>query len=511
MEKIFETHCHVFNKQVLSKRIISLVLPLANILNIRESSKDKSHIENAIKQIEAALKVATKASSEEVFDVINSEYGKNVVFTPLMIDLSYADRNEATNNLSYKIRREMFVGVLSSIVAILKKRASNNKEISKKLDELFNEKRGSVLELLNFSEDVINKHSYLQQIADLESIAEKHSNVKPFFGVDPRRAHINNEDIVQKIKQKISMSDSKFHGIKLYAPNGFSPTDPVLFGTDSTYSGVYKYCEDNRIPITIHCSNSGFACMADVITINGHININGIIKKSNNEKYRFSKKFYSIYVSQAIEERAHVLNHPKLWKLVLERFPNLTINFAHFGGSTQIEEYISYKIPFEKLGRHEYYNLLSELDEEQKTTVESSFRRRLGYFELKKNLSSEETKKLWNTFYFAGLIDNWSKAIFDIIRDPKYPNAYADLSSFSTGSYEKGKYSIYNSLKSFKNNFFDKLTPYEKGKFLYGSDFFLILFFGPAMKDYISDFKKVFGDDFSIIAAKNPKRFLNLE
>jgi hypothetical protein len=71
-------------------------------------------------------------------------------------------------------------------------------------------------------------------------------------------------------------------------------------------------------------------------------------------------------------------------------------------------------------------------------------------------------------------------------------------------------FSIKERLKTFKSSFFDKLTAYEKSKFLYGSDFFLAQFFGPTMQNYFADFREAFGNDFDIIASKNPERFLNI-
>jgi len=511
MPKYYETHCHVFNKNVLSKRIVNLILPLAKIASDKESPFDNEKIKKAIDSLNTALNAATKETTEEVFKILASDYSKDFCFVPLMIDLTYADHNEGKRNLAHRLRRAGFISIIKTIVGILKLRAKRDPETSKKLDELFtstNNKKGLINSILNLSEKVINDNSYIQQIIDLENLADKHKNVKPFFGVDPRRWYIGREDVLQKIKQKISLPDSKFHGIKLYAPNGFSPTDPVLYGTDNDHNGVYKYCEENKIPITVHCSNAGFACMSEIIKVNGHININGLIRKYNYEDYKFYRKFYSININKAIEERAQVLNHPKLWKLVLERFPNLYINFAHFGGSSQIMEYVNYKIPYESISNEEYIHICNNIDDDYRIFFERCFTKKRRTYVLKQGLSYDETKKLWNTLYYSGLIDNWSKAIFDIVRNPKYPNAYTDLSCFSDGVIINGSHIIQESLKNFKTFFFDKLTDYEKGKIIYGSDFFLVLFFGPNLSSYIKQFKEAFGKDFEIIAGKNPKNFL---
>lgn len=136
---------------------------------------------------------------------------------------------------------------------------------------------------------------------------------------------------------------------------------------------------------------------------------------------------------------------------------------------------------------------------------------------LKDNLTTTERARVWNGLYRAGLTDNWAKAIFDIIRNPEYPNAYTDLSCFSEGILIRNpdgnqlSFSIKEQLKTFKTSFFDLLNDYEKSKFLYGSDFFLAQFFGPTMEQYFKDFKETFGNDFDLIAGINSQRFLNLK
>ncbi len=134
---------------------------------------------------------------------------------------------------------------------------------------------------------------------------------------------------------------------------------------------------------------------------------------------------------------------------------------------------------------------------------------------LRDDFTITERAEIWNAMYRAGFINNWTKAIFDLIKNPKYPNVYTDLSCFSSGTLLRSAetneltFTIKKELRTFKINFFDKLTAYEKSKILYGSDYFLAQFFGPTMERYFADFKEVFGSDFDSIASDNPKRFLN--
>lgn len=510
MKKYYDVHCHVFNKYVLNTRLVNVLLPLAATLEDTEDTVDNNKIENALNQIEAALNVAMEDYSEDVFKHLDSVYNGKFIVTPLMFDLTYVDDNEAKFNFGFNLRKELFIELLQLFVTLLKKKVAKNEILTQKFEKLFDKKKGILNRVLEFNEDAINDNNYYLQIADLENLASKYDYVKPFFSLDPRRWYLGKVDLVQKVIHKVKSVDSKFAGIKIYAPAGFSPTDPVLFGTDDDYAGVYSYCQENEIPITIHCSNAGFACMADKVRINGQINDKGVIKAYCNEVYKFHYKFFSLKIMKAIKERARVLNHPKLWKVVLERFPNLKINFGHFGGSSQIMEYTKYDIPFKKLSKLEYLNILKELDIEQRSTVVSCFKKHLNNYEVNQSLLPEEKKKLWNALFYAGTIDNWTKEILEIISNPKYPNAYADLSCFSEGVNINGKYTIKHELEEFKVKVFDSLSDYAKSKILYGTDFFLTIFYGPLMNDYLIDFKHVFGTDFDLIASDNPKRFLKL-
>ena len=44
----------------------------------------------------------------------------------------------------------------------------------------------------------------------------------------------------------------------------------------------------------------------------------------------------TILQKNAIQERALTLNHPMIWEKVVEKYPNLILNLAHFGGGTQL-------------------------------------------------------------------------------------------------------------------------------------------------------------------------------
>ena len=89
------------------------------------------------------------------------------------------------------------------------------------------------------------------------------------------------------------MGSNFFAGIKVYPPLGFDPwpeDDPEELAKVKL---LYEYCSAKRIPITAHCNSGGFV----------------VIDK------KLSKKFTS----------------PDRWERVLNNYPELILNLAHFG------------------------------------------------------------------------------------------------------------------------------------------------------------------------------------
>jgi predicted TIM-barrel fold metal-dependent hydrolase len=124
--------------------------------------------------------------------------------------------------------------------------------------------------------------------------------------------------------------------------------------------------------VTVHNSYGGFATFVDSVEIHGDIYTSTGIKHLKKEMYPFKTSLMK-NAGKAIKERALVLNHPSLWEKVLQKYPDLYLDLAHFGGG-------------ERLGM--------ALD----------------------NTDDQES-------------GNWSKKIMELIQ--KYKNAYTDISCFS--------------------------------------------------------------------------------
>ena len=519
MKTYYDIHCHVFNKDVIIRRLVNVVQSLVSIKDMLKGEVSEADLKLKIEGINKTLEDVLN-SSEEVFQVLNKVYDGKFVTTPLMFDLTYADDNDDDEhkNKRYRRRIKLIFKVAAKLIPIVKLKIKD-KELRKSLDPIRDGLKKFAKKFDKKSDEeveIFDDANYAQQIIDLEFLSEKYSSVKPFFSVDPRREYKAGTKMLNLVQEKILDKNAKFAGIKLYSPAGFSPTDPVLMGND-TQEGIYSLCEKNKIPLTVHNSNAGFACLSKELLLNGHIYLNDEIKLVDNYKHTFEYDFFSFKTSEAISERARLLNHPKIWRVVLEKYPNLTINFAHFGGTGQIMEYIDYILP-EKIEIKTFDKYFANLSVEHKNLVQSIYYKKRKYLYLIKNMVYTERAKIWNIMYSSGLIDNWAKAIFETVKNTNYPNAFTDVSCFSIGELinlpdddvDVPVFSIKGELKKFVRDFFSTINKYEKSKILYGSDYYLTQFFGPTVEQYLSDFKEAFDDDFDTIASKNPERFLNI-
>ncbi|MCX7922664.1 MAG: amidohydrolase [Clostridia bacterium] len=95
-----------------------------------------------------------------------------------------------------------------------------------------------------------------------------------------------------------SVKSNYFAGIKLYPPLGFDPWPEDDEEELEKVKYLYEYCCRKRIPITTHCNNGGFS----------------VLDKKEARRY----------------------TSPARWEKVLQKYPDLKINFAHFGGQSEI-------------------------------------------------------------------------------------------------------------------------------------------------------------------------------
>lgn len=154
-------------------------------------------------------------------------------------------------------------------------------------------------------------------------------NLLPFLPVDPTIGEadgleFNHFDLfIKAFRGEYGFTP---FGIKIYPSLGYLPSHPLLMP-------VYEICEKKRIPVTTHCSTG---------TVHAYFrrikNIPGWkIASDGTLTDRPETRWFILFQKVGYE---NYFNHPKNWEPVLERFPNLKINFAHFGGYRQWQKMI---------------------------------------------------------------------------------------------------------------------------------------------------------------------------
>jgi len=511
----YDIHCHLFNKAIVDKRIDILLSPFFKLIEGYDNKLPENSLVELIEKGDNFLNAFMKMSSEEVFAVLDQQYNHEFVVTPLMMDLEFTDTEDLgkIEEIRQRIWREVTLEFFSIIRTRIKTLSTQYPKLTNKMANLTDDNHFLWKEVLKPEREMFEKNSFQNQVDELEILATRCNRVKPFLGIDARRS--KKQDLVKLVREKILEEGALFAGVKIYTPTGFSPTDPALFGEN----GIYELCEKHSIPITVHCSSEGFSTHANSLKIDGFVNLNNKVVHMDNEIVRFGIPFFSLRLRTAIKERALTLNHPLLWGKVFEKYPNLTLNLAHFGGKEELERFVDAEISVKKLNSNDFSMLLDLAeDDETRLLIENSFLKKeirlkgkaiRVIYSLDKTLTDETRKKLWDALYYMGWQNSWSKAIYDILK--QYPNAYTDLSCFSSGKTIDGVFTIKESLLAVKEKMYDTFPDEIKDKILYGSDFFFVLLFGPTMENYIANFKEVFGEEFERIASKNPERFLNLQ
>ncbi|MCF8381728.1 MAG: amidohydrolase family protein [Bacteroidales bacterium] len=168
------------------------------------------------------------------------------------------------------------------------------------------------------------ERDYDEQIEKMKSVRDEFPNtILPFFAADP-----NNPKVLQNFLKVFSdKEDYKFFGVKIYPSLGYLPSHPELMN-------IYSLCEKNKIPVTAHCAGASVHSSKKTIKdISGfhYVPGQGFVEKTITKSFKRKKDY------------ANFFNHPRNWIPVLEKYPNLKLNLAHFGGDNEWKDFLSGK------------------------------------------------------------------------------------------------------------------------------------------------------------------------
>jgi len=134
----------------------------------------------------------------------------------------------------------------------------------------------------------------------------------PFVALDP-----NNPDM-EELFLKAFSDDYHFYGVKIYPLMGFLPNHPKLMD-------VFEVCEAMGIPITTHCGGNTTRAIANTFELS--------FRRYESQGCSVDDLLSVSFNNEA--EKGQFFSDPARWLPVLERFPKLRLNLAHFGGDDE--------------------------------------------------------------------------------------------------------------------------------------------------------------------------------
>ncbi|MCE8006375.1 amidohydrolase family protein [Aestuariivita sp.] len=245
------------------------------------------------------------------------------------------------------------------------------------------------------NEDIFAQHDGLARLA---ADPDYGPQVIPFATIYPDRPGAAEE--VRRCVDELG-----FRGLKIYTKLGFAPDHPVLM------EEVYPFCVERNIPVMSHCSRGG------------------------------------VYHKGWLQYRQDQVTEPRAYETVLNRFPDLRLCLAHFGGD---QDWISL--------------LRDGFDPDDPQARDK----------------------------------NWVSVIEEMIRSGNYPNLYTDIS-----------YTIFkfdNHISLLRMYLKDSRL---RERVLFGSDFYMTRQEALSEKAVSIKLRDALGEeDFHAIAHDNPRRWL---
>jgi predicted TIM-barrel fold metal-dependent hydrolase len=330
----YDAHCHIFTLEYAVKEVKSM---LHDMLDgsypwSKPSSKDMlsttlgtqslqgtwSDLKALLQQLYELLRAA-KGSEEENLHFLQSEAKKafpsdGLRIIPLMMDIFYmfaypinkdkdiqsADKLKMAS-LDEKLYQDCWNEILDDFTAYVKSPAkalkavgeSGRGEHAERALRVVGDER-SITETLKLKSGALKSTSkegfyqtdgFCYHMNNLLALVKKQKGkLYPFIAIDPRRPGM----IDTLLSGRFIKGKERFYGVKLYPRMGYHPQSKPM-------NAVYKYCNDNNLPIIFHCGQGGFP---------------------PSETWKYAG-----------------FGNPINFEPVVKKYPNLKIDFAHFGSS----------------------------------------------------------------------------------------------------------------------------------------------------------------------------------
>lgn len=307
MADFYDIHCHLMNlshpnyilfikRLKLEKLLFLFYMPIVgNVLSAMFGSK-LGKIINLLSIMDNDICEALKLiERKDVLPFLNGGFKigdtffDSLTITPLMIDFGRKYEGKLFDNIWYdttphKAIKEQVIDLFYGISEYLK---DNKKKVLKIYPFLG-------LNTKNYSfDDELDDEGRVKSVG-IKSLLDKYFE-KLSANEGENRERMLNEH-TGNFRSIEELGSYSFAGIKLYPPLDFDPW-PDDGKEREKVKYLYEYCEKKAIPITVHCGIGGFQIIDD----------------------NTCRKFAS----------------PDRWERVLEIYPKLKINFAHFASSVK--------------------------------------------------------------------------------------------------------------------------------------------------------------------------------
>jgi predicted TIM-barrel fold metal-dependent hydrolase len=194
------------------------------------------------------------------------------------------------------------------------------KEIAADLINLYNPKTIFCPLMMDLLPGIGKKqpHSFDQQMDEMQVIRDSFPDkILPFVALDPQNGR---ENTIARFEKAFSQPYN-FFGVKIYPALGYMPSHPVLME-------IFKVCEEKQIPITTHCGGDTVHTQHNNLLVEYQTFENNTLVTKSETKHFLHRKYFADY-----------FNKPENWTPVLHAYPNLKLNFGHFGGLSEWEDY----------------------------------------------------------------------------------------------------------------------------------------------------------------------------
>ena len=310
-EKFTNTHIHIFNTQCVPHNFLRVV-PQKTLRKI----------------------------APQLISILSSSGGKAII-------QFLAKRGAEKGSAQYQLK-DKFISFLN---IGLQNRQQDVFEIEYKTTRSVDPEARMVVLTMNmdYMDDVTPPMNFVTQIEDVKNIKRYYADsFFPFYGIDPR--HLSGQSGLKIVKEQMETGINDkgtyypyFVGLKLYPALGYFPFDKRLME-------VYKYAEDNLIPLMSHCTRVGSQYIGRDITNLIPKKLDSLFPplindRVSNAKNNIEARIDAYYKKGWIKTSeigdndfaCDLFGHPENYIPLLEHFPNLKICLAHMGGSNEID------------------------------------------------------------------------------------------------------------------------------------------------------------------------------